>query len=72
MTLELITIIAALIVSWLVFTALVSLLKTTLKTAFTVALIVLILQLGFGIGPQQLWQHIIQLPQTLLDQFQPG
>lgn len=72
MTIEIITIIAALIISWLVFTGLVSLLKTTLKTAFTVALIVLILQLGFGIGPQTLWQHIIQLPQTLLDQFQPG
>jgi hypothetical protein len=66
MSLNLILIIAALIVSWLVFTALLNLLKTTLKTAFSIAAIVLVLQLVFGIGPQQLWQQIIELPQTFL------
>lgn len=71
MSLNLITLIAAVIVSWLVFTALVKLLKTTLQTALTVAAIVLLLQLVFGIGPQQLWQQIIQLPETLGQQIHP-
>lgn len=66
MSLNLILLIAALIVSWLVFTALLNLLKTTLKTAFSIAAIVLVLQLVFGISPQELWQEIIQLPHTLL------
>jgi type IV secretory pathway TrbL component len=66
MSLNLILIIAALIVSWLVFTALLNVLKTTLKTAISIAAIVLALQLVFGIGPQQLWQQIIELPQTFL------
>lgn len=70
MTLDIITLIAAIIVAWLVFTALVSLLKTTIKTALICAAIVLILQLGFGIKPQEVWQQIIQLPQTILEQFQ--
>ena len=64
MSLNLILLIAALIVSWLVFTALLNVVKTTLKTAISIAAIVLVLQLVFGIGPQQLWQQIIELPQT--------
>ncbi|MBD1940505.1 hypothetical protein [Microcoleus sp. FACHB-68] len=68
MSLNLITLLAALIVSWLVFTALINLLKTTLKTAVSIAAIVLVLQLAFGIGPQQLWQQLIELPQTVLQQ----
>lgn len=69
MSLNLITLLAALIVSWLVFTALINLLKTTLKTAVSIAAVVLVLQLAFGIGPQQLWQQLIELPQTVLQQF---
>ncbi|MBD2040574.1 hypothetical protein [Microcoleus sp. FACHB-672] len=68
MSLNLITLLAALIVSWLVFTALINLLKTTLKTAVSIAAVVLVLQLAFGIGPQQLWQQLIELPQTVLQQ----
>lgn len=65
MPIELITLIAALIVSWLVFTTLIKVVKTTVKTAITIAAIVLILQLAFGIAPQQLWQQITQLPEIL-------
>lgn len=65
MSAELIVIIAALCVSWLVFTLLVNLLKLTIQTAILIAAVVLILQLLFGIGAQDLWQQIIQLPQTL-------
>lgn len=66
MPLEAIAIIAAIIVSWLVFTALVRILKTTLTTAFTVAAIVLVMQLLFGIGPQKIWQEIVRLPESIV------
>ncbi|WP_236738753.1 hypothetical protein [Chroogloeocystis siderophila] len=62
---DLIVLIAALVVAWLVFTALIRVVKTTLSTALTVAAIVLILQIGFGVQPQQLWQQIVQLPQMI-------
>jgi len=65
MPVEVIILIAALVVSWLVFTALIKIVKTTFSTAIAIAVIVLVLQLLFGIGPLQLWQQIIQLPQTL-------
>ncbi|MUL38610.1 hypothetical protein [Gloeocapsopsis dulcis] len=67
MPIDLIVFIAALIVAWLVFTALIRVVKTTLSTALTVAAIVLILQLGLGVQPQQLWQQIVQLPQIIRD-----
>lgn len=62
---DLIILIAALIVSWLVFTALIKVVKTTFSTAIAIAIIVLVLQLVFGINPQDLWQQITQLPQIL-------
>lgn len=65
MPIELITLIAALIVSWLVFAALIKVLKTTVTSAIAIAAIVLILQLAFGIAPQHLWQQITQLPEIL-------
>ena len=67
MPIELITLIAALIVSWLVFTTLVKVVKTTVKTAIAIAAIVLILQLGFGIAPPALWQKITELPDIIWD-----
>lgn len=65
MPVELIILIAALILSWLVFTALIKVVKTTVSTALAIAAIVLVLQLVFGINPQDLWQQITQLPQIL-------
>ncbi|OKH35983.1 hypothetical protein NIES2119_18460 [[Phormidium ambiguum] IAM M-71] len=65
---ELIVLIAALIVTFLVFTWLIKVVKATIQTAITIALIVLILQLIFGIGPSQLWQKIIELPQIIWQQ----
>lgn len=65
MPIDLIVFIAALIVAWLVFTALIRVVKTTLSTALTVAAIVLILQIGLGVQPQQLWQQIVELPQII-------
>lgn len=65
MPVDLIIFIAAIIVSWLIFTLLVKVVKASISTAILVAAIVLILQLFFGIGPQDLWQQVTQIPQTL-------
>ncbi|MGA9382082.1 MAG: hypothetical protein WBV73_25255 [Phormidium sp.] len=68
MPVQLIVLIAALIVTFLVFTWLIKVVKATLQTALTIAIIVLILQLIFGIGPTQLWQKITELPQLIWQQ----
>lgn len=65
MSLSLIISIAAIIVSGLVFTWLFKVVKATLSTAISIAIILLILQLAFGISPQELLQQIIQIPQTV-------
>ena len=65
MPIDLLILIAALIVSWLIFTALIKVVKTTVSTAIAIAAIVLVLQLAFGVNPQDLWQQITQLPQTV-------
>jgi hypothetical protein len=65
MPVELIILIAAIVVSWLVFTALIKIVKTTATTAIAIAGIILVLQLVFGIGYQDLWQQITQLPQIV-------
>jgi len=64
---DLILLLAALIISWLIFTWLVKIVKLTVSTALTLAGIVLILQLLFGINPNQLWQQILNLPQIVLN-----
>lgn len=65
MPLEFIILIASLLVSWLVFNWVVKVLKASIGTAISIALIVLTMQLMFGIGPNQLFQYIINLPETL-------
>lgn len=60
-----ILLIAAILVSWLVFTWLLRVVKTTLKTAFLLALIVLGLQVVVGIGPDQVFQAVLDLPKVL-------
>ncbi len=70
MPIQLIVLIAAILVSWLIFTGLIKIIKTSVGTAFKIALIVLILQLAFGIAPQEIWQQIINLPQAIQDLFQ--
>ncbi len=65
MPMQLIILVAAIAISWLLFTALVRLLKTTVSTALMVAAIFFIAQLGFGIKPLALWQEVTTLPQTL-------
>lgn len=72
MPVDLIIFIAAVIVSVLVFTALIKILKTTATTAIAVAAIVLGLQIGFGVDPRDLWQQITHLPQIVWHLFTGG
>jgi predicted PurR-regulated permease PerM len=62
---DLIVLIAALIVAWLIFTWLVKVLKASIGTALAIAAIILVLQIAFGVNPQQLWEQVNNLPQTL-------
>jgi len=62
---EIVILIGALVVSFLVFTWLLRVAKATFKTAMRVAIILLILQLVFGIGPQALWEQV----QSWLSEF---
>lgn len=64
-----ILLIAAILLSWLVFTWLLRVVKTTLKTAFSIAVIVLGLQVMVGIGPDQILQAIMELPTLVQDLF---
>ncbi|MGK7932268.1 MAG: hypothetical protein AB4041_12650 [Microcystaceae cyanobacterium] len=62
---QILILIAAFAVAWLVFSGLLKIIKTSVGTAFKVAIIVLVLQLVFGISPYDLWQEIINLPQRI-------
>lgn len=53
-----ILLIAALFIAFLIFTWLLKVVKATISTALTVAFIVLLVQLFFGIGPSDLWNQI--------------
>ncbi|MBD2452263.1 hypothetical protein H6G76_35220 [Nostoc sp. FACHB-152] len=57
--------IPTLIIAWIVFTILWKILKTTISNALTVAAIIVLLQVGFGITPQDIWHQVIQFAQTL-------
>lgn len=72
MPIEIIVLIAAILVTWLVFSWLVNVVKASLQTAVTIAAIVLALQIIFGIGPTHLWDTITNLPQIVMDQFGQG
>ncbi|MEM6255285.1 MAG: hypothetical protein AAF821_20420 [Cyanobacteria bacterium P01_D01_bin.156] len=55
---EIVVVIGAIAISILVFTWLIKVVKATLKTAFLAALILLGLQIFFGIGPAAIWETI--------------
>jgi ABC-type multidrug transport system permease subunit len=62
---NLLLLIAALVISVLVFTWLIKVVKATITTAILIAILVLALQLVFGIGPDQVWDQVVQVPQFL-------
>lgn len=55
---EIAIVLGAVLVSFLVFTWLLKVVRATLKTALLVAAILLVLQLVFGIGPNVIWEQI--------------
>ena len=55
---EIVVVVGAIAISILVFTWLIKVVKATLKTAFLAALILLGLQIFFGIGPTAIWDTI--------------
>ncbi|MEH1768697.1 MAG: hypothetical protein V7L27_17140 [Nostoc sp.] len=63
--------IATLIVAWIVFIILWKLLKATLKSALTIAAILILLNISFGITPQDIWHQVTQFAQTI-SQIQSG
>lgn len=67
MPVNLLLFLAALLVSWLVLTWLLKVVKVSLQTALAIAAVVLVLQVSFGISPQKLWQEILNLPRTLTE-----
>ena len=69
MPIEVIVIIAAVIISWLIFTAFVNIVKTSIKTAVTIAALALILQIAFGIRSEDVMEQIISLPRVLWQFF---
>lgn len=69
MPIDLIVIIAAVVVAWLIFTWSIKVLKASISTAFTLAIIALILQIFLGIGFEEVWQKLIQFSQTVAQFF---
>ena len=70
MPINLILLIAALLVSLLLFRWLLTIIKSTVINLAIIALIIVLLQSAFGNSPQELWNEIINLPQTFQDVFQ--
>jgi type IV secretory pathway TrbL component len=60
-----ILLVAAIVISLVIFGWLLKVVRVTIRTAITVAIVVLILQLVFGIGPGQVWQQVSQIPQAI-------
>ncbi|MBD2300537.1 hypothetical protein H6G80_06780 [Nostoc sp. FACHB-87] len=58
--------IPTLIIAWIVFTILWKVIKTTVSNALTIAAIIILLQVGFGITPMDIWHQITQFTQNLL------
>lgn len=57
--------IAAVVIAFLVFTLLIKVVRATIGTAIAIAMIVLVLQLVFGIGPSQVFSQVNQFCQSL-------
>ena len=68
---EIAILIGALVISVLVFIWLVNVVKATLKTALLVAVILLVLQLAFGIGPTTLWDQGLEKAWQVIQDWAP-
>ena len=57
--------VATLMGTWIVFIILWKLLKATVSNALTIAAILVLLNIGFGITPQDIWHYVTQFAQNL-------
>ncbi len=57
--------ILTLLVAWLIFNLLVKIIKTTVKTAFIAAAVVVLLQVGYKISPLDIFNYIMQFSQSI-------
>jgi hypothetical protein len=62
---EPVLIIAALIISLIVFTFVLRVVKSALSTVITLAIVVLLLQFFFGIAPGEIWERVASLWQSI-------
>ncbi len=63
---QVITIIAGVIITWLLFSWFLKVIQTSIKTALTIGLILFCLQIFLGIKYQQVWQELSKLVPELL------
>jgi hypothetical protein len=57
--------IPTLILAWIVFIIVWKVLKATISNALTIAAILILLNIGFGITPQDIWNQIMNFAQTV-------
>lgn len=62
---NIVLLIAAIAIAFLVFTWLIKVVRATIGTAILIAVLVLVLQIVFGIGPAQVWQQVSQFFQAI-------
>ena len=68
---EIAILIGAIIISVLAFIWLINVVKATIKTALLVAVILLMLQILFGIGPATLWDEGLQQGWQVIQDWAP-
>lgn len=62
---DLVLLLAAIVVTVIVFIGLVKIARATITTAITIAVIILLVQLLFGVGADQIWQQVSQIFQSI-------
>lgn len=62
---DLVLLLTAIVVTVLVFIGLIKIVRATVTTAITIAIIVLLVQLFFGVGADQIWQQVSQVFQAI-------
>jgi glucan phosphoethanolaminetransferase (alkaline phosphatase superfamily) len=67
-----ILLIAAIAVSFLLFSWLLKVIRFTLGPLLLIAAIVLVLKFAFGISPNQLWYEVKEIPQMILQVAKEG
>lgn len=61
MSMEIIIPIAAVIILWLLFTWLIKVFKASIKTLLMIVVVLVLLQIAFGINSEQIVQEIIKI-----------